>query len=469
VSLADGAVRTLAATQPGVLAPIYVSARGDIAFNEGFTGVKVVPASGGSARTVIVADNNSTVLPLGFIAATGELLYEDRTARSVRAISPDGSGDREVVALTAFIFGVPDRRRDLRLEVFIPAGFVAFGSDGSTLIQRLDATSLAPVGEPVVLASTEVRVAASTDGRVMAWQGQPAGFPLRRLFWIGSNGETADVGNPEPYFGIALAPDGQRAAVVTMERDAGNVAAHAWLLDFARPDLRRRLASMPGRFLRQLQWTSNNTALFAISHSWGGDEASVIRIATTAATPPEQLRGGFANFVDAAVTGDGRQAVVSYLNFRDDTTELRVVDIHSDDAGRPYLPSVTNGSRPRLSPDGRWLAFRSDDGGNQVLSVDRFPEPTGPTPVTVGAIDHYWSQDSQRLFYIKGGQLMEVSIAAGGGQVVGEPRTVVALPAGTHTCQPAPDRRFLCLVDLPNEAAQVINVVINKFNREPQP
>jgi hypothetical protein len=272
--------------------------------------VKVVPASGGSARTVIVADNNSTVLPLGFIAATGELLYEDRTARSVRAISPDGSGDREVVALTAFIFGVPDRRRDLRLEVFIPAGFVAFGSDGSTWIQRLEATSLAPVGEPVVLASTEVRIAASADGRVMAWQGQPAGFVLRRLFWIGSNGETADVGNPQPYFGIALAPDGQRAAVVILERDAGKIVSHVSLLDFARPDLRRRLASMPERYLRQLQWTSNNTALLAISQSVGGDEANVIRIATTAATPPEQLRGGAANFLRAAFTADGRQAVV---------------------------------------------------------------------------------------------------------------------------------------------------------------
>jgi hypothetical protein len=60
---------------------------------------------------------------------------------------------------------------------------------------------------------------------------------------------------------------------------------------------------------------------------------------------------------------------------------------------------------------------------------------------------------------------MEVSIAAEGGPVVGAPRTIVALPEGTTSCQPAPNRRFLCLADLPNEAAQVINVVINKFGR----
>jgi hypothetical protein len=81
----------------------------------------------------------------------------------------------------------------------------------------------------------------------------------------------------------------------------------------------------------------------------------------------------------------------------------------------------------------------------------------------VGAISHYWSQDSRRLFYIKGGQLMEVSIAAGGAPVVGQPRMITTLPDGTTECQPAPNGRFLCMARVPDEAAPVINVWVNRF------
>jgi serine/threonine-protein kinase len=105
VGLSDGEVRTLAATRTEFYSPIHVSARGEIAFDESGDGVKVVRATGGSVRTVVPVPDEGYVRAYGFIAGTGELLYSDSRARVVRAVSMNGSGDREIAALTELIFG----------------------------------------------------------------------------------------------------------------------------------------------------------------------------------------------------------------------------------------------------------------------------------------------------------------------------------------------------------------------------
>jgi Tol biopolymer transport system component len=294
----------------------------------------------------------------------------------------------------------------------------------------------------------------------MVWRKRPAASRQNQLLWVDGTGATTDVVTPEPL-AFALSPDGGRVA--TAEWAAGDRVGNVWLLDFTRPDLKRRLASMPNRSARNPQWSPDGEALFALSVSFAREQGQLIRMTTAGTAPPEEMRASASTLLEATFTADGRQAVVTRMNFQEGERQLVVFDTSGDDAGRLYLPSLTNGFTPRLSPDGRLLAFKSDDGGNQVLSVDRFPESTGPTPVAVDVFSHYWSQDSRRLFYIKGGQLMEVSIAAGGGPVIGQPRMITNLPDGTTECQPAPNGRFLCMARVPDETAPVINVWVNRF------
>ena len=69
---------------------------------------------------------------------------------------------------------------------------------------------------------------------------------------------------------------------------------------------------------------------------------------------------------------------------------------------------------PRFSPDGRWIAFTSDESGQNEVVVQRFPGPGGRVQVsTGGGSEAVWSRDGSRLFYRGAGRLMAATLAKG--------------------------------------------------------
>jgi Tol biopolymer transport system component len=206
----------------------------------------------------------------------------------------------------------------------------------------------------------------------------------------------------------------------------------------------------------------DGAAVLALSNP-GTGVSGIVRMTATGTMQGETLRTLDLMVLSATFTADGSQAVVTHLDLQEGESELLVFDTGSEEDGRSYLPSLANGAIGRLSPDGRWLAFESEDSGSEALYVDRFPAPAGPTAIAAGTSSHTWSADSRHLYFIDDGRLMEVSIAGGGAPVVGEPRAVVELPEDTTVCQPAPDGRFLCMATMPDDTEPVINVVVNPF------
>ena len=66
-----------------------------------------------------------------------------------------------------------------------------------------------------------------------------------------------------------------------------------------------------------------------------------------------------------------------------------------------------------FSPDGRWIAYVSDETGKQEVYVTSYLEPGGSTPVTVnGGREPVWSRDRRELFFRRGDSLMVVSVEA---------------------------------------------------------
>jgi Tol biopolymer transport system component len=110
---------------------------------------------------------------------------------------------------------------------------------------------------------------------------------------------------------------------------------------------------------------------------------------------------------------------------------------------------------PRVSPDGRWVAYASNEPGEFRVYVQSFPEPGFKQVVsTTGGIEPRWSRDGKELFYFTGGTypyttpaavVMAVPIqAAGGSLTVGAP--VLRAPrgnSGTASYSVAPDGRFV--------------------------
>jgi serine/threonine-protein kinase len=103
-----------------------------------------------------------------------------------------------------------------------------------------------------------------------------------------------------------------------------------------------------------------------------------------------------------------------------------MVTVGEPDSWRPLLQTPASECSSALSPDGRWLAYSSNESGGYQVYVQRFPEGTGRQPVSVtNGIRPRWSDDGRTLVYDRSNP-------------VGAPRAVaqVAVSGGTSELDP---------------------------------
>ena len=95
---------------------------------------------------------------------------------------------------------------------------------------------------------------------------------------------------------------------------------------------------------------------------------------------------------------------------------------------------------PRFSPDGKWLAYVSDESGRDDVYVQPFPGP-GPKWLvsTDGGIDPVWSRDGRELFYRKDDEMMAVSVAPKGEFAAGRPQRLFEIRFDADDNGPAYD------------------------------
>ena len=106
-------------------------------------------------------------------------------------------------------------------------------------------------------------------------------------------------------------------------------------------------------------------------------------------------------------------------------TGRAIFAVHPDGDRIPqlFLKTTTNVSDPRLSPDGHWLAYVSDESGRAEIFIRPFPGPGATTQMsTQGGTEPVWSRDGRELFYLHGDKMMAVTVAAGAVLSAGSPR-----------------------------------------------
>jgi Tol biopolymer transport system component len=112
---------------------------------------------------------------------------------------------------------------------------------------------------------------------------------------------------------------------------------------------------------------------------------------------------------------------------------------------RPFSDTAFNESLAQVSPDGRWVAYTSDESGKNQVYARPFPGPGGKTPISIeGGEDPRWSHNGRELFYRDAGknQLMAVDIQTVPAFRAGKPHALFAL--GAVSWDVAPDgKRFL--------------------------
>jgi Tol biopolymer transport system component len=139
---------------------------------------------------------------------------------------------------------------------------------------------------------------------------------------------------------------------------------------------------------------------------------------------------------------------------------------------QPFLRTQFDEAAPRFSPDGRWLAYVSDESGRYEIYVQPYPGPGGKWQIsTEGGTEPVWNPNGRELFYRSSDKMMAVDIATQSGFAAGTPRILFE---GRYEPAPFPvanydvsrdGQRFLVL-KLSEEAQSAptqINVVLNWF------
>jgi hypothetical protein len=126
----------------------------------------------------------------------------------------------------------------------------------------------------------------------------------------------------------------------------------------------------------------------------------------------------------------------------------------------PVLQGAFNRGNAELSPDGRWLVYRSDQSGAMEVYLQAYPGPGPTVPVSIGGgASVTWFPDGKALGYRLADQMMSVSVETGtGAPRIGRPTELFrgsyfASPNGSRQYHIAPDGRFLMLKSSPGSTA----------------
>ncbi len=301
----------------------------------------------------------------------------------------------------------------------------------------------------------------------------------RRLVWVSRNGsEQPLAAAANAYLNPRISPDGRRVAVAVAEQET-----QTWLYDLSRETLTR--LTFGGNQNYNPVWTPDGKRI-AFESNRDGPYNVYWQLADGSGGLEQLTTFKDYNHAPMSYSSDGQLLAFSESNPSTgwDIWVLRLSDSspgsgHVPTAGsekgrkaQPFLGTQFNERWARFSPDGRWLAYGSDESGRYEIYVQPYPGPGGKWQIsTEGGTEAVWNPNGRELFYRSDDRVMAVEITTKPGFAAGKPRMLFEgqyLPAqGTlPNYDVSPDgQRFLMLktADSAETAPTQINVVMNWF------
>ena len=351
------------------------------------------------------------------------------------------------------------------LVEYAPPGFLLFVRDRTLVAQPFDASARKITGEPVPLAEkigTDnvglARFSVSNNGVLAYRTGETGG----RLLWRDRSGkELETLGDTGDYTNPSLSPTGDRLAFSLT--DARSVKNDVWIRDLAR-GINSRFTLGPGNNYRSVWSPDGATIVFS------SDRSGVIDLyeKATKGSGEEKLLLHSDEFKSAASwSPDGKYLLYASRNAKTQW-DLWALPMLGDKKPIPIAVTPFNEAAPMLSPDGRYVAFVSNESGREEIYVQTFPEPGGKWQVSNGGgSEPSWRGDGKELYYRSTDQkLMAVEIRSGADFQAGVPQALfpirvrVGNPRNKYT--PSPDgQRFMVAAPLGRDAMSPTTVVLN--------
>jgi serine/threonine-protein kinase len=235
-----------------------------------------------------------------------------------------------------------------------------------------------------------------------------AGIPTLSMVSVDRNGAEQPVNvSARPFQDVRVSPDGHQIA--TKSVDEGN---DVWIVDTDRGSLARQTFE-PGE---------DETATWSPDQQWiayasiRGDQRVLIRRRSDGSGPEEILWSAslpaHAHVQDWTRAGD----LIVALDKNDSGGRYDVFVLRDRERSlQPLLQAPFNETNVRISPDGRWIAYASNESGRYEVYVRPFPSLAGKWQISVnGGVQPVWSRDGQELFFRGNRALNAVHVSSNG-------------------------------------------------------
>jgi hypothetical protein len=261
-----------------------------------------------------------------------------------------------------------------------------------------------PGAEDVSLSNFYAGFSAANDGTILF----STGNEMYRLTWFSRDGKPlAAVGPPDRFFDLRIAPDATRVAASVTDDSGGRGIS---IIDFAR-GIPTRLTS--GDVALVPVWSRDSRR---ISYSVVNGTVVYERNANGAGPRETLFESHYVVIIDD-YSPDGR--LLLYEDLTGGYGNLWLIPLSRPAMGErkavPYLRATANLSNAQFSPDGKWIAYTSDESGQPQIYVQSYPANDEKKRQVSGDGGNFarWRGDGRELFYYApDGRLMAVSVRA---------------------------------------------------------
>jgi len=419
-----------------------------------------VPASGGTPTVAVPADSSAGSAGVGwpeFLPDGKHFLYLNVTSPSTLMLGSIDSDKRTPIG--------PCETRVL----YAPPGFLIFSRGGTLMGQQFDASKAKLSGDPFPVAERvegtpvgDADFSVSRNGILTHLLGQP--LPDGAFTWIDRSGrKLGTIGSSGSMATIALSPDGKRIATRIFDKETRT--RDIWTLDIGR-GLATRFTFDTGNENFPL-WSPDGSR---IAYIWNNPKKpGIYGRNSSGAGGTELIYDTGAGAILSDWSSDGRYLMYENVVSAESRSDLFIVPLQGERKASPFIQDRFDETQGRFSPDGRWVAYVSDESGRPEVYVQTFPDHTGKWQIsTLGGNDPEWRGDSKELYYLSPDLKMNVvAVRTEGGFEVGNPTVLfdarVVLPETTfrHYAVTGDGQRFLLLAPMGEEKPASTAVVVN--------
>ena len=324
-------------------------------------------------------------------------------------VQPAGGGARKVLANAG---SVPR---------YVASGHVLYAQNRTIFAAPFDLDSHAitgsarPVVESVLMNDNDGRTAfAVSETGVTVSVPAVVGLDQRRLVWVGLDGKVTPLPVAQRSFEHPrVSPDGRYVAVTIREEDPD-----IWLIDLSRNSM-SRFTTEAGEDESPVWTPDSKRVTYAASRPngrhtfWKAADGSTREEALFPARGHQHLAGWSAD----GETLLSEEGMPTGWDFYTGTRKAGKI--------APYLEDRFSKSGAQISPDGRWLAYASNESGRNEVYVYGFAGQGGRTPISLeGGTEPRWARDGRTLYYRNRDQMIAVPVQTAGSFTAGTPRVL---------------------------------------------